>query len=41
MISAKLHKVRVLDKWIKGQYPTKYSSSKPHNQIIKSKPCKI
>ena len=37
MISTKLHELRVLDKWIKGQYLTKYSCNEPHNKIIKSK----
>ena len=42
MITAKLHKLRTLYKWIKAQYITNYSCSKPHNRIIKSKPsCKI
>ena len=42
MISTKLNKLKALDKWIKEQYLTKYSCSKPHNKIIKLKPsCKI
>ena len=38
ILSTKLHKLRTLDKWIKIQYVTKYSGSKPNNKIIKSKP---